>query len=135
MTISVLDQICNHLQVLGYKTSTKVVKDDKVIMVTHHHGRHFALRELNDGLLFTTIFHSSDFAQKDREGYLNFINAMNQDITVARIYTDYDADLMFEAWLPYNYEETSFNKFLELWNFDTAEQLLEKALEAKKYLI
>jgi CspA family cold shock protein len=130
-----MEQIGSHLEKLGYTVMHKATGANSVLVARHRKKKKIALRMRNGGILCTSIFHSTDFAKENREGYLDFINAMNQEVAVARVYADYEADLLFEAWLPDTLDRESLATFLGLWHYDTGELLAVKAREVAKYLV
>ncbi|MDZ7288680.1 MAG: hypothetical protein ONB44_03520 [candidate division KSB1 bacterium] len=129
MATSILNQICAHLEFLGYT----ITPGEKTTTATHPKKLNIILRDFNDGVLFTGIFTCNDLAKKDRVGYLNFINSLNQKAAIARFYADKDSDLFYEAWFPNNYDRANFGRFAELWDQDTLGELLA-APDARKYL-
>ena len=135
MATSPMEQIGSQFEALGYTVIRKVSGADGVLMARHRKKKNMALRMRNGSVLCTSIFHSTDFAKEDRAGYLDFINAVNQEVAIARVYADYEADLLFEAWLPDKLDITTLGTFLELWNDDIDQLLTGNALQAAKYLI
>ena len=110
-----VDQFSNHLQFLGYEVST--VKED-VVKAIHSVRPNLFLRAFRGGILLTSIFGCSDNAKKNRAGYLDFINFMNQKATVTRFYADKDSDFFMEAWFSGTYDRADFGNFMSLWDED-----------------
>ena len=127
MITNTLEQMSTHLQFLGYE----IVRDDKLTRARHASKYNIILRPLAGGVLFTSIFGCSDNAKRNRAGYLDMINSMNNKAGVARFYADKDSDFFIEAWLPDHYDRTEFGAFLEAWDRDCG--LLAES-EAANYL-
>jgi hypothetical protein len=122
-----LDQIVTHMQFLGYQ----VERDGDIVKARHQTKVNILLRDFRGGVLLTSIFGCQDAAKKNRLGYLDFINQMNQKAVIIRFYADKDSDFFMEAWFPGAYDRAVFGSFLELWDEDVAR--LSQA-EAEKFL-
>lgn len=130
MASELMKKVCTHLEFMGYNIQI----DEKVTKAKHDSRLNILLRDFNGGILLTAFFSGNDFAKRDRAGYLEFINGMNQKAAVTRVYADRDNDLAFEGWYPGMYDKAAFGTFIDLWDHDTGVQLREKAAEARKYL-
>ena len=130
MPVTILEDVKTHLEFLGYD----VEDDGKVVTAKHAQKLNMIFKSFNGGLLFTAVFTSNDYAKQDMEGFLKFINGLNQTACVARIYADKDVDLLFEGWYPDTYDKAQFGLFMELWDRDTRGQLREVSSEAERFL-
>jgi hypothetical protein len=134
MANSAVDQIKVHLEFLGYKITERDVSEDKnpFFFFKHAAKPNLSIRSYRGGVLLTTLYKGNETAQKERQGYLTFINSANAGASVTRCYTDEEANFIIESWYPENYERASFGVFLELWDSDTEKSLnLE---DARKFL-
>jgi hypothetical protein len=127
MGTKTIDQISNHLEFLGYT----VAHEGNITSAKHNSRLGILMKPLGGGILFTTIFGGADHAKRDRIGYLELVNSLNNQAAVARFYADKDSDFIIEAWHPDAYDRTAFGVFMETWNRDCA--LLAES-DAVKYL-
>jgi len=125
---TLLDQISSHLQFLGYD----VARDGEVVKAKHPQKLNILLKPLAGGVLFASIFRCSPLAKRDRLGYLNLINSLNNGAAVVRFYADKESNFFVEAWHPDNYDRAGFGAFMELWDRDCAQLL--RSDEASRYL-
>jgi hypothetical protein len=122
------DQIANHLQFLGYD----VVKEEKIIRAKHPKKPNMAARVFSDGVLHTSYWGTNDYAKRNRQGLLEYLNGLNLGASVARYYVDKDNDLVIESWYMGGYERTNYGRFLELCDGDFEKFL--KVAETESYL-
>ena len=129
-----MDQVVVHLEALGYE----VCQDDgdgTRIMATHPTKSNIMVRRCNGGLVLGTAWKANASAKRDLLGYLGFINVLNRLAAVTHISANSQGDLLFEAYLPGDYENGRFSMFLEAWDHDTTDLLYRKVAElAAKYL-
>lgn len=112
---TVIDQICTHLEFLGYETNKT---DSGTIRATHKSYFNIIFKEYGYGVLFSAFFSSNPTAKSDRKGFLESVNSFNRIARVSRCYIDKDEDIAFEACMPSNYEKASFGTFMEIFNSD-----------------
>jgi molecular chaperone DnaK (HSP70) len=124
-----LDQIVTHLEFQGYE----VERDGEIIKSRHQVKANIIMKEYSGGLLLTTFYGSSDYAKKNRNEFLAFINDLNNNARVARFYTDKDDDLIIECWYPKYYNRTDFGNLLECWNRDAQDSIVSHS-NMKKFL-
>ncbi len=130
MSTTTLEDVKTHLEFLGYD-----IKDDNSVVTAKHSQKlNMIFKPFNGGLLFTAVFTSNDYAKQDMEGFLKFINGINQNACVARVYADKDVDLLFEGWYPDTYNKAQFGLFMELWDRDTRGLLRDVSSEAERFL-
>ena len=127
MASMILDQMVTHLQFLGFE----VERDGDIVKARHRTRVNILLRDFRGGVLLTSIFGCQDNAKRNRSGYLDFINLMNQRATVVRFYADKDSDFFMESWYPGTYDRALFGGFLDLWEEDVARLA---GSDAQKYL-
>ncbi len=130
MELSVIDQIVNHLEFLGYE----VEKEDGWAGARHARKLNFCFKECNGGVLLSGLYSSNDFAKDNKGDYLNYINLLNRQATIARISADDKGSIWFEAWFPGMYEKKQFANFMDLWDFDTGELLSRSEPETTRFL-
>jgi hypothetical protein len=120
-----------HLRRLGYE----IKMQEDVIVAKHPWLLTIMLEELCAGVLLASLWRVGSAAREDRTGYLEFVNSLNEEAIVARVYADRaNSGLLFQAWFPGTYEESRFSLFLEAWNHDTIQLLVERESVARKYL-
>jgi len=127
MSTKTIEQMCEHLQFLGYEISI----DEKVARAKHQSHFNMSLRVLSGGVLISSLFGGTAEAKQNRTGLLEFVNGMNEKAGIARFYCDKDSDLFVEAWHPDNYESSEFGAFVEAWHRECG--LLEK-MGGRQYL-
>ncbi|NPA05961.1 MAG: hypothetical protein GXO54_00965 [Chloroflexi bacterium] len=120
--MSKLDPFLEHLRFLGYE----VQPDEQYVRAYHPTRWNLLVREFRGGVLFTTFLGGSAYAKQHPEAYLALINALNRGATVARFYADKDNDLVMEAYWPGPYDRESFAQFMDLWDEDTREHLVQQ---------
>lgn len=123
MSEDVMEQIGVHLEFLGYQVS----KDGEIMRARHQSQPNFLVRRLAGGILFVSIFGCNDNAKKDRLGYLEMLNSLNDKASVARFYADKDSDLFIEAWYPDYYDRAEFGVFMQAWDRDILTLLMAGA--------
>lgn len=128
MAASTVEQMGTHLEFLGYEVS----RDDQLTKARHPRKLNFAMRPLAGGILFTAIFGCSEDAKRNRPGYLEMINSLNDKAVIARFYADKDSDFFIEAWHPDHYERAAFGAFMQVWDRDCG--LMADHSEAAKFL-
>ena len=121
--MTIMEQISNHLQFLGYE----VTSDDKITRATHSANFNFLMKTFIGGVLLTAYLGGNKFAKnkRNRQTYLEFLNAMNRTANVTRFYADDDSDLVMEAVFSGDYNKAVFGEFIEQWNLDTQARLLQ----------
>lgn len=121
-----LDSIITHLEFLGYT----ITREEKIIRARHDTKYNFGMRTLAGGFIFRAYFGGSDHAKADRPGFLDLINSINAEASVARCFADSDSDLCFEAWYPDVYDRQEFGDFMTAWDRDFGIMLQKQGLTA-----
>ena len=116
-TISDIVQISEHLEFLGYAISPD---GEEAVHAKHSRRPNFVARVFNGGCLMTAWYDTIAEAVVNREGFLEAINDLNVQATVARYYVDKEFDFAVEAFYPLPYERTTYGRFLDLWDRDFA---------------
>jgi hypothetical protein len=122
------EQIANHLQFLGYE----VTKEEKFVRAHHPKKPNVIARVYSDGILHTAIWGTSDNARINRQGFLEYLNTLNEGAQVVRYYADKDVDLFVEGWYMGGYDRANYGRFLELWDSDF--ERFVKVPESERYL-
>ncbi len=125
-----IPEITAHLEFLGYK----VQKREKALTAKHDKFVDLIVRKHRGGILLTGFFGASDFAKSHRTEFLEFINHLNAGAAVLRAYADKDGDLALEAWFPAQYERSRFGTFIEGWNSDIQNLLVQYKQDAQRFL-
>jgi hypothetical protein len=110
-----LDQICNHLEFLGYEIDR--VKEE-FILARHQKHANFALKIHGFGALAAAIYEVSEDGKRQRADFMERLNFYNNAARVCRAYLDKNSDLLIEAVFPNLYDRTAFGVFIELFNDD-----------------
>lgn len=112
----ILDQFGRHLETLDY---TIEGSDDDVREAQHGDYWNFAMTEQSGGVLLQSFISVRPGAEA--EDVHRFINAMQSQFIVTRIYLDEDDDVAIEAWWPLSeYKANGFETFIDAWNRDIA---------------
>jgi len=106
------DEYKDHLEFLGYA----VEEGESSLIARHDKNYNISVRSYNGGVLVVTFFGTTDRAESDRIGFLEFLNAMNESAVAARYYEDDEGDVVVEAWFPGDYDRSRFGVFLERFN-------------------
>ncbi|MEM4234689.1 MAG: hypothetical protein QXU75_06045 [Candidatus Methanomethylicaceae archaeon] len=122
------EQIANHLQFLGYE----VTREEKYVRARHPRKPNLIVQVYPEGILHTAIWATSGNAKINREGFLEYLNTLNENAKVVRYYADKDLDLFVEGWYTGGYERTNYSRFLELWDADF--EKLAGMPETERYL-
>ena len=127
--MSILDQMSNHLQFLGYD----IADSDEAKKASHVQRWNIVFREYKGGVLFSASLSGSAYAksEENRQAFLELINSMNRAASVARFYSDEDQDFVMEAMWSGDYERVSFGRFMDLWDSDTRSLL--RQLDSEKF--
>jgi hypothetical protein len=131
MPLQTMKQICDHLNFLGYE----ITKENKLTIAKHHRKMALFIEESLEIVMIASIFTSGEMAKSDKVGYLEFINSLNRDAFLTRVYIGMATNLIFEASFQGIYDKTTFGRFLEILDRDTRGQLNNKFTEASKYLM
>jgi len=129
--LSSLDHMLAHLEFLGFT----IHPEDGYCAAVHPLRANILIRPWGEAVTLTSTYNASAFAKADREGYLLFVNHLNTQARVARVYADKDLDLVFEAFLLAPYERKSFGLFLDLWDADSRQALSTIHGQAETYLM
>ena len=116
---SLLDSMASHLEFLGYEITKDA--DKKTFRAKHPKLANLQVREMDSGILFSTIFGCNDAAKSDGAEFLRCINALNKKSLVARFYSDQDPNnlaLFIETWQPNLYDKAVFGNFIEMLQRD-----------------
>ncbi len=104
-----------HLEYLGYD----VTEDEEGnLRVDHPRKPKFAIKFFPDGFMHTSIWDTSERARQDPEGFLRYINSLNQAAFVSRYYADEDLDMFIEAFYIGRYERRTYARFITIWDED-----------------
>lgn len=118
-----------HLEFLGYD----VVQDEEGnLRVDHPRKPKFAIKFFPDGFMHTSIWDTSETAVNDPDGFLRYVNSLNQAAFVCRYYADEDYDLFIEAFYIGRYERQTYARFISLWDDDFQRMITNPQTE--KYL-
>jgi hypothetical protein len=107
-----VDAIVNHLEFLGYT----VTQNNEAIRAEHATNLSVFIRQYQGGLLVSAFFGGSDYGKSHKDAWLNLVNTLNEQATVARYYIDSDDDLAIEGYYPGSYRKDSFGVFLDNFN-------------------
>lgn len=110
----IIDQMVTHLEFLGYVPD----RQEAFIRLTHTKYLNFVLKEFGGGVLLSDYFIGNAHAKETRPEFVDFVNKMNQQATVARFYLDDETDLVVEAWLPAFYDKAIFAATMDAWQRD-----------------
>ena len=106
------DEYKTHLEFLGYQ-----VQDGETSLIAKHEKYYnISVKPYNGGMLVVTFFGTTDRAQSDRVGFLQFLNGMNAGAVAARYYEDNEGDVIVEGWYPGDYDRARFGVFIDQFN-------------------
>ncbi|MCU7514479.1 MAG: hypothetical protein HF300_18105 [Ignavibacteria bacterium] len=77
----------------------------------------FFFYDFRKGLRFFCMYNISDYAQKNRLKYLNFIDKLNQKADIAKFH-DYGDVMVASYWVNGEHDKKEFNHLLKLWEAD-----------------
>lgn len=122
------EQIASHLKTLGYE----VTREDESILASHPQKLAILLKGFSEGVLHTSVWQTNDDAKRNRQGLIEYVNALNQGAVAVRYYVDEDLDLFVEGLYVGGYDRTRYGQFLDLWDTDFKGFL--QAPETNRYL-
>lgn len=143
MAASILEEISNHLEYLGYKvnifTSDGSLYDDdeedeeESFRGAENNSRGFLFfKDTPEGVIFYSGMGTNDKANKDISGFLEEINKLNQQSKVMKYYSDQNNELCFNAVYANTYSNSTFYKFMEYWEDDVGTLLM--SFDLREYL-
>lgn len=110
-----VDQICTHLEFLGYEIARR---DGGAVAAKHQTHFNVVFRQYPYGILFSVFFGINAEGKARKEHVSLRCNAFNKESRVTRAYLDEDVDLVLEATFPLIYDKTAFGVFIEAFNVD-----------------
>jgi len=108
-------EVKKHMEQHDYRVE---MKDDHVAAV-HDKWLNLTIREYKGGLLFRSWLETTEYKTDDLE---SLANELNYKATAARVYIDNENDLIYECWLPGEYDRERFEALIEAWHVDTIGQ-------------
>jgi hypothetical protein len=106
-----MQQMCEHLQLLGYKTEPDAIG----VAISHEGQAHFRLFQNIGGIGFIYSFNVTQEAPaKDPGGFFGLLNEINQGCVVSRFAYDSERNKLYvSAWYPDYYDRESFGLFFD----------------------
>jgi hypothetical protein len=126
------EQVCEHLRLLGYKTTP----DENGVSVVLEGQPSFRVYKTLHGIGFLYPFNvTKRAATTDPAGFFGLLNEINKECVVARFYYDLERDKLFvTAWYPSSYDAQNFGTFFDRLRQELAWPTFKFAEGVQKYL-
>jgi hypothetical protein len=113
----ILEAFSRHLETLDYTIEEGA--EPGVLEAQHSDYWNVAMTEQSGGVLFQSFISVRPGA--DADDVHRFVNAMQSQFIVTRIYLDDEDDVAIEAWWPLaEYQAEGFERFIDAFNRDVA---------------
>lgn len=110
--MSTMDQVCDHLKRVGYQVEELRDSDNNMFLAKHDEFANVMLTETHFGILLFTFRKLSPKWKSKEESILESVNEFNNRAGVLRCCIDHEDNLVFQAFMHYAYEESSFGNYL-----------------------
>lgn len=109
-----LKDFVNHLEYLDYTVSSA---EEDSVRLTHNDNLNIRIKTFQSGLLVSAFLSLSEEGQKNTKDVLAFINTVNKNSAMMKMYLD-DDSLVVESWYPGTYNKSSFSTYMTCWISD-----------------
>jgi hypothetical protein len=102
------------------KSEYSLTHKKSIWLANHAIKTPFFFYDFRKGIRFFCMYNISEYAQKNRLKYLNFIDQLNQKAEIAKFH-DYGDVMVASYWMDGDCERKEFSHFLKLWDVDLSE--------------